>query len=493
MVIFPLICSYLWKTFRILLVNLCVMCGIFGLIGKNLSELEIKEIISLLKRRGIDYTGIEINEENTYIHCLHSIIDNIKQPLKGNDRILLYNGEIYNWKKLKEKYHLKSENDTEVLFSLLQSKGINCINELDGMFAFAYDDGEKVFLARDILGIKPLVYSKYSEAQFAFASEGKVLKKINLEYEELNPKEILVYNKKTKSISKLKREFFVLPKESKLSKSNIKEELKPKLIDSVKLHTEGVDDFGILFSGGIDSTLLALLCKKLNKKFTCYVSSVIDKNLRDPPDLIASRKVSKEYNLKLKEVLINKKELEKLLPEIIDIIESNDIIKVSVALPFYLAAKEAKKDNKKILLSGLGSEELFAGYERHYIALKNGKSVNGECLNGLSELWKRDLYRDDMITMHNTIELRLPFLNCELINFALSIPSKYKINEEHKKIILREVAEELGLSKEFAWRKKLGAQYGSNTDKIIQKIAKEHGFKSKREYVESLTTTALDS
>ena len=461
MVIFPLICSYLWKTFRILLVNLCVMCGIFGLIGKNLSELEIKEIISLLKRRGIDYTGIEINEENTYIHCLHSIIDNIKQPLKGNDRILLYNGEIYNWKKLKEKYHLKSENDTEVLFSLLQSKGINCINELDGMFAFA--------------------------------SEGKVLKKINLEYEELNPKEILVYNKKTKSISKLKREFFVLPKESKLSKSNIKEELKPKLIDSVKLHTEGVDDFGILFSGGIDSTLLALLCKKLNKKFTCYVSSVIDKNLRDPPDLIASRKVSKEYNLKLKEVLINKKELEKLLPEIIDIIESNDIIKVSVALPFYLAAKEAKKDNKKILLSGLGSEELFAGYERHYIALKNGKSVNGECLNGLSELWKRDLYRDDMITMHNTIELRLPFLNCELINFALSIPSKYKINEEHKKIILREVAEELGLSKEFAWRKKLGAQYGSNTDKIIQKIAKEHGFKSKREYVESLTTTALDS
>lgn len=158
------------------------------------------------------------------------------------------------------------------------------------------------------------------------------------------------------------------------------------------------------------------------------------------------------------------------------------MVKVTIALTFYLACELAKEDGCKVIFSGLGSEEIFAGYERH----KLSANINQECLSGLRKMYERDLYRDDVVTMDNGLELRLPYLDINLVKYALKIPEKHKISEDAAKIILREIALDRGLPKEFCFRKKTAAQYGSRMDYALDKLVRKSGFLSKSAYLRSL-------
>ncbi len=260
----------------------------------------------------------------------------------------------------------------------------------------------------------------------------------------------------------------------------ILKELKELVVNSIRKKIPD-EKFGILFSGGVDSTVIAKVCKDAKKNFICYTSALEEKGMEPAEDLVYARKVAKKLKLKLKTRTINLKETEKYIKKILKIIKEPNVVKVGVALPFYIAYEVAKKDKIKIMFSGLGSEELFAGYERHTQA----RNVNKECLNGLFSMYERDLTRDIPVAKVFGIKLRVPFLDEELIRYSLRIPAKYKLDKKRKKIILREVAEQLGL-KEFAWRKKKAAQYGSKFDRAIEKLAKRNGFKYKHEYLRSL-------
>ena len=128
----------------------------------------------------------------------------------------------------------------------------------------------------------------------------------------------------------------------------------------------------------------------------------------------------------------------------------------------------------------MGSEEIFAGYERH----NQAENIQEECWQGLKLMWSRDLVRDFNLAKELNIKIKTPFLDKELIEYAMKLPAEWKIVREKKKVILREVAEEfLG---EFAWRKKKAAQYGSCFDKAIAKLAKKNGFKLKKDWLDSL-------
>jgi asparagine synthase (glutamine-hydrolysing) len=130
------------------------------------------------------------------------------------------------------------------------------------------------------------------------------------------------------------------------------------------------------------------------------------------------------------------------------------------------------------VFSGLGSEEIFAGYQRH----EQARNVNRECLQGLSMMWERDTYRDYTLSKHFKIKLKLPFLDDKLVRYALNIPGKHKINKEYKKIILRKIAEQIGVQKNVAWRKKKAAQYGSQSDKVLERLSKNKGL-TKTDYL----------
>jgi len=471
------------------------MCGIIGVFNNKNSFSQVKKGLKLLQNRGKDGVGIAsdnsiqhnknisnfktIKANNLLGHTLHAIVNHIPQPIKRSG-ILAANCEIYNWQTLKKKYNAKAKNDAEFLLWFLDNNPPNNLpeklNELDGVYAFAYWYNNTITLTRDILGEKPLWFSELPN--FAFASEKKVLEKLNYQnIEELNPRQILTYNLTTQSIVITNKPFFTYLPEHQESYEKIKATTTTLLNHAIEKRIPK-KKCGLLFSGGIDSTYLAHYFKKHNYNVTCY-TAVLNSDTIIPSDLLAAEKIAKQLNLKIKIKKIKIHQIPKYLKKIVPLIEDSSVTKVGVALTFYLACEMAKKDGCKVIFSGLGSEEIFAGYERH----KQSANINQECISGLIKLYERDLYRDDVLTMDNHLELRLPFLDKELITYALKIPTKYKIKENETKYLFREIAEEQGIPHEFAFRKKAAAQYGSRIDNAIERLTKKNNLSSKSAYL----------
>jgi len=260
------------------------------------------------------------------------------------------------------------------------------------------------------------------------------------------------------------------------NKKVIKKILKQKIIAAVaKLLPK--KRFGILFSGGVDSSVIALIAKKLHANFICY--SVGIKNSKDVAE---AKKAAAKLKLKLRYKIFTIEEAERIIKKAAAIVGQSNVVNVGVASVEIAAAELAKKDRVTVFFGGLGSEEIFAGYQRHETA----KDVNKECWKGLKEMHGRDLIRDYKVAAAMKISFLVPFLDKELIIEAMKIPGKYKICGSDKKLILREVALDIGLPKQFAFRKKLAAQYGSGFDKAIEKLARKNGFRYKKEYLDSL-------
>ena len=252
-----------------------------------------------------------------------------------------------------------------------------------------------------------------------------------------------------------------------------KEELKKAIIKAVKERIPK-KRFGILFSGGVDSGLIALICKQANADFICYTIGY-----GDADDVEWARCVANELGLKLKVKVLTFDEAKKYIIKTAKLLGDIErpVVHVGVGAVVMAAADLAKKDKVNILLGGLGSEEIFAGYERH-----KGKDINEECWFGLKRMIEGDLKRDSLVAKEKKINVLTPFLDKKVIKKAMLVPGNKKLNEKGNKVILREVADELGLG-EFAWRKKKAAQYGSRLDKAIKKLA---GKKQKGDYLRGL-------
>lgn len=457
----------------------------------------------------LNFDKISLKSTGVLYHNLHSITGFQIQPLvhKNNNSRLIFNGEIYNYKQLAEKLHISSTSDSSVLHYFLDSfsteellENISTIlDQLDGDYAFCYQRGKYVFLARDLLGVKPLLYSLNEHNFFCISERTDLLSHL----EEVNPKEVVVFNTDDFTIQKLKRNFYELKEEHTQSLEELQDTTWKLLVESVKKRIPENKDkkVGLLFSGGIDSTVIALILKQLGVDFVCYTAKMKSKTHEEAEDFIYSKEIAKKYDLNLKYEEVDLDDLEELTKDVISIIDEREYIKVSVSLPFLASCRLAQKDGVDVMFSGLGSEEIFAGYRRH----KQAENINLECLKGLDILHVRDLYRDDVITMSCTQELRVPFLDKELIEYCLQIPAKYKIDMEkiaeikdevykkpylnsevESKIILRECAIKfLDLELKFARRQKKAAQYGSKFDKGLLRLAKNRGV-FKQEYLNDL-------
>lgn len=446
------------------------MCGITGCFFKG-HEFFAKNAAKIMKHRGIDGCSILSKKDYSVAHLLHSIVGFVKQPIILKNSLLIANCEIYNYEKLAEKFKLNVLNDADLMIKLIDKIGlIKALDEFDGVYAACYINKNKAYLFRDKIGEKPLWFSP---KKFCFASEKKALDAQGIKCAvELNPRNVLTYDLKTKKII-LKYLGFI---ETKKVKSNDwAESVSNALIESVKKMIPENAKIGVLFSGGIDSTIVATILKKLGKDFVCYSSG-----LKKSADVLFAIKTAKNHGFKLKVSEFSEESVKKDLPKICEIIESSNAVKAGVSIPFFYACKAAQKDGVKVIFSGLGSEEIFAGYKR----FEGSSSIADESIHGLKQLYERDLYRDDCLTMHHCMELRLPFLDYELINLALSIPDELKINDSGKKIILRCAGKILGIHESVLERKKVAAQYGSNSDKVLKKISK--GFAGKSAYLRSV-------
>ncbi|MCW3130082.1 MAG: diphthine--ammonia ligase [Methanophagales archaeon] len=469
------------------------MCSIIGVFNnEKAAELVIKGL-EVLKSRGEacfwissencvwhfeDLQAVKqiVNGENCIACCIH------KAGLfgKGLKNKFVADAEIYNLNELKEKYNISGEDSYETLSELAELKEIyTFLNEIEGAYAFAYWTGDELHIVRDIIGLKPVCFAH--AGGFAFASEKKVLEAMGFPHAiELDPRVLLRYDIKEDRLSFERRDFFDFEPEIEGDKEHIKEELLNLLRESISRRIPPGEKFGVLFSGGLDSTLIACLCKDSGADFVCYTVAVEEPGMKEAEDLRYAKLIAADLGFELKIKKIRVAELEKYLTKVIPLVEDTDVVKISVALPLYVACELAREDGVKTVLDGLGAEELFAGYERHKRIKK--ENVNKECLSGLLEMYTRDLYRDELVAKSQGISLRAPFLATELVDYALRIPVSYKLSEKKNKAIVREIARDLGLA-EVASRKKRAIQYGSNFLKAIEKLAKRKGFRYKKDYL----------
>ena len=470
------------------------MSSIVGLKGKFCGN-DIVEMLRVSKNRGLDSSGVyldrlyedinldEFSDDNEYDiafgHNMMSVYDSndrisAPQPILKDNLVLVFDGELYNFKTMKNflaKVGIEEEitSDAQALlhlidfyldkFDLLQSVQ-SAIRLIDGDYAFAVFDGENIAIARDPLGVKPLFYAQDKDLS-AFASSRKSLAEVGFtDISTLKPEHIL-YNWVDVAPTQAIYEKVFEGDVSKIDKI---------LKVSVSKRIDGLSDVGVIFSGGLDSSYLALLLKEISDniplKITLYAVGADGSK-----DIESAKYASKFLNLDLKICEVTEDMIRESLPEVVSAIGDDNLMKVGVGLTIYFATKMVAEDNMKVAFSGQGADELFGGYKR-YLKSFVDDTLNYDIREDISNMYHVNLERDDACSMLNGVELRLPFLDKNLVELALNIQDNKKIVSMHddmRKSILRKIAFEEGLDYEIAYRPKKAAQYGTGIDKILRK------------------------
>jgi asparagine synthase (glutamine-hydrolysing) len=446
------------------------MCGIAGASGKD-AKVHVLNMLEMLKHRGPDGNGTFSDGDVTLGNTLLKITGEKGQPI-SNGGALIYNGEIYNFREIAKDLDINTDSDSESLFGIIKSRGIEAaIQELDGDYAFAYYENGKISLVRDPAGVKPLYYAKGEV--FAFASEKKALVAMGKkEIHVLKPGYMLTYD--ATSITEKKVTSF-LPGKILTIENETRDMLYEALEQSIRKRFH--KPCAIAFSGGLDSSILAAVCKDAKLYSVGMAGSHdIEQTMR------AAELLGILDNLHLHEITM--KELESAIPYVIKAIESPDPLMVSIALPLYFASKYARGDGLAVIMSGQGADELFAGYRRY-------ESLNSEDLvkalkTDLDNIAQKNLERDDAVTMANSVELRVPYLDKKVIELALCISPELKIHNGIRKYILRLAASKI-LPDELAWKEKKAAQYSSGIYSAMEKVARKNGYgKDLRKYLMDL-------
>ena len=449
------------------------MCGIVCAYNDKIQMEELRpQLLSMSKRirhRGPDWSGIHVAEHAILAHERLAIVDPTsgKQPLYSEDKklVLAANGEIYNHRELRKqttKYAYQTGSDCEVILGLYQEKGVEFVDELNGIFAFVLYDAEKntFFAARDHMGIIPLYMGWDASGTLYFASELKSLEGYCTKIEVFPPGHFYESSigELTKWYDRDWREYDVV----KDNPTSI-EDLQQSLEDAVHRQLMSDVPYGVLLSGGLDSSITSALAKKFAKKRIesddtneawwpqLHSFSV---GLVGSPDLAAAQKVAKHIGTVHHEVTFTVQEGLDAIRDVIYHLETYDITTVRASTPMYLLARVIKSMGIKMVLSGEGADEVFGGY-LYFHKAPDAKEFHDETVRKLDKLYQYDCLRANKSLAAWGIEGRVPFLDKEFIDVAMRINPQDKMitPERMEKWVLRKAFEEY-LPESVAWRQK---------------------------------------
>jgi len=247
-----------------------------------------------------------------------------------------------------------------------------------------------------------------------------------------------------------------------------------------------VNSVAVSFSGGLDSSLIAKAIEMLGVKVILY--SV---GLDGAHDIEAAENSASALGLPLQIRIISFDEVESYIFRVIYAIEESNVMKIGVGIPLYAVSELVNKDKMKVVLTGQGSDELFAGYDKYLKLLVNQGygQLQNELWKDLTQMYHVNLQRDDAVAMANSVKFICPLLDLDLVNTAMSLPPQLKVEGSSdflRKRVLRTVAQNLGLPECIVNRPKKSVQYGSGSDKAIRKFAKKKGFKHTKEFLNSV-------
>ncbi|KAA6345838.1 Asparagine synthetase B (glutamine-hydrolyzing) [termite gut metagenome] len=450
------------------------MCGIVGIFNVKQQSKDLRakalKMTQRLRHRGPDWSGIYVGGSAILTHERLSIVDPRSggQPLYSPDRkiVLSVNGEIYNHLHIREqyagKYEFQTGSDCEVILALYRDKGIRFLEDLNGIFAFALYDEEKdeFLIARDPIGVIPLYIGRDNDGKVYIASELKALEGFCDEYEPFLPG-YYYWSREGKMTQWYSRDWteYDAVKDNHISI----DELHDALEVAVQRQLMSDVPYGVLLSGGLDSSVISAIAKK-------YAAKRIEANgesdawwpqlhsfavgLKDAPDLIKAREVADYIGTVHHEINYTIQEGLDAIRDVIYHIETYDVTTVRASTPMYLLARYIKSMGIKMVLSGEGADEVFGGY-LYFHKAPDARAFHEETVRKLSKLHLYDCLRANKSLSAWGVEGRVPFLDKEFLDVAMRINPLDKMAPGkviEKKIVREAFADMLPAS--VAWRQK---------------------------------------
>lgn len=450
------------------------MCGIAAIfnIKEQTSSLRDKalKMAKKIRHRGPDWSGIYCGGSAILAHERLSIVDPESggQPLYSPDKkqVLAVNGEIYNHRDIRKqfegKYEFQTGSDCEVILALYREKGINFLEDLNGIFAFALYDEEKddFLIARDPIGVIPLYIGYDSDGKVYCASELKALEGFCERYEPFLPGHYY-WSKEGKMTCWYTRDWMTYDavKDNPASVSAIHDALEA----AVKRQLMSDVPYGVLLSGGLDSSVISAIAKKFaarrietdGKKDAWWPQlHSFAVGLKGAPDLIKAREVADYIGTVHHEINYTIQEGLDAVRDVIYFIETYDVTTVRASTPMYLLARVIKSMGIKMVLSGEGADEVFGGY-LYFHKAPNAKAFHEETVRKLSKLYLYDCLRANKSLSAWGVEGRVPFLDKEFLDVAMRTNPEAKMcpGKTIEKKIVREAFADM-LPESVAWRQK---------------------------------------
>ena len=450
------------------------MCGIVSIfnIKKQTHELRDKALrmSQKIRHRGPDWSGIYCGGSAILAHERLSIVDPESggQPLFSPDRkvVLAVNGEIYNHQEIRRqyagRYDFQTGSDCEVILALYRDKGIDFLENISGIFAFAlYDEEKDAFLiARDPIGVIPLYIGYDSDATVYVASELKALEGQCERYEPFLPGHYY-WSKEPGMKRYYHRDWFEYDavKNNEASVDAIRDALK----DSVRRQLMSDVPYGVLLSGGLDSSVISAIAEKFsehriedNSQTRAYWPRLhsFAVGLKGAPDLAKAKLVADHIGTVHHEINYTIQEGLDAIRDVIYFIETYDVTTVRASTPMYLLARVIKSMGIKMVLSGEGADEVFGGY-LYFHKAPSAKAFHEETVRKLSKLHYYDCLRANKSLSAWGVEGRVPFLDKEFLDVAMRTNPDAKMcpGSTIEKKIVREAFADM-LPAEIAWRQK---------------------------------------
>ncbi len=450
------------------------MCGIVGAFDLKQSaeglRPQVLEMSKRIRHRGPDWSGIFSSDRAILAHERLAIVDpkSGSQPLFSPDGqvVLAVNGEIYNHQDLRNSlpnYQFSTQSDSEVVLALYLEKGPSFVEELNGIFGFALYDGrdDSFFIARDHMGIIPLYYGKDEFGQLFVASELKSLEGYCVEIDQFPPGHYL-YSKAGVSPQRWYSRDWENYEAVKDAATDI-DVLRKGLEDAVHRQLMSDVPYGVLLSGGLDSSVIAAVTKKFASK---RIESKDQEDAWYPqlhsfavglvgsPDLIAAQKAADHIGTIHHEVNFTIQEGLDAIRDVIYHLETYDVTTIRASTPMYLLARVIKSMGIKMVLSGEGSDELFGGY-LYFHKAPNAQEFHEETVRKLKKLYLYDCLRANKSLAAWGVEGRVPFLDKEFMDIAMRINPADKMIKDGRmeKWVVRKAFEDY-LPESIAWRQK---------------------------------------
>ncbi|NJI85882.1 asparagine synthase B [Shewanella sp. Iso12] len=450
------------------------MCSIFAILDIQSDAAALRstalEMSKLMRHRGPDWSGIHTTARAILAHERLAIVDieHGAQPLLSEDGqlVLAVNGEIYNHKELKaelsDKYSYQTNSDCEVILALYQEYGCDFLDKLNGIFAFVlYDKAKDCYLiGRDHMGIIPLYTGRDTSGNFYVASEMKALVPVCKTVEVFSPGHYL-YSVDDAPVQYYQRDW--RDYEAVAQNSASSEELREALEAAVKRQLMSDVPYGVLLSGGLDSSVISAITQTFAKRriedndasdawWPQLHSFAV--GLKGAPDLAAAQKVADAIGTIHHELHFTFQEGLDAIKEVIYHLETYDVTTIRAATPMYLMARKIKAMGIKMVLSGEGADELFGGY-LYFHKAPNARAFHEELVRKLDKLHLYDCLRANKAMAAWGLEARVPFLDKEFMDVAMRLNPEAKMSRDGRieKHILREAFEHK-LPAEVAWRQK---------------------------------------